>query len=233
MEKVQEIIQMLFIRDLETSPLETAIFLIVVFGFFAFLIITGALRKKREQLKTKKFLSDKWDSLCRIYELDEEEQNLLEDISGYLKNPEKKYLLLVNYQSFHDSLNAYAREHSVDKEVLDRITAKTKMGRTESLITEMPAQRRKNKRKSVDMPVYVAPIEHSQAHIEARMYDLSRGGCKIENPGKRFFQGDDIKISFKLGEKEFKNIPAEVVRTSSFAKVLHVSFGHVQVKEGK
>ncbi len=231
MEKVKEIIEMLFVRDLQTSPLETAVFLIVVLGFFGVLILTGILRKKSEQRKTARFLSDKWDSLCRIYELTDEEIALLEDISSYLKNPDKKYLLLANYQAFHDSLNAYARENTVDKELLDSITSKTKMGQTESLITEMPIQRRRSKRKTVNITAYLAPIEHTHAHLEAHMFDLSRGGCRIENPEKRFFQGDDIKISFKLGEKDFRNIPAEVVRTSSFGRILHVSFGHVHHTE--
>ncbi|MCF7913859.1 MAG: PilZ domain-containing protein [Spirochaetaceae bacterium] len=227
MEQVQEIIRMLFTRDLKTSPLETAIFLIVVLGFFAFLAVTGVIRRRKEQKRIRNFLNDKWDSLCRIYQLNADEIALLEDISAYLKNPEKKYLLLVNYQAFHDSLHAYSREHTLDKQLLESITAKTKMGKTEALMEELPVQRRKSTRKAVQVTGYVAPIEHSDAHIEARIYDLSRGGCKMENPNKRFFQGDDIKISFKLGEKEYRNIPAEVVRTSSFGKVLHVSFGHV------
>ena len=227
MEKVEEILRILFTRDLRTSPIETALFLGVVFGFFAFLVVAGVLRKKSEQRKARRFLTDKWDSLCRIYELSDEEIALLEDISRYLKNPDKKYLLLANYQAFHDSLNAYARENEVDKELLDGITKKTKMGQTENLIAEMPVQRRRSRRKSVNISAYIAPIEHREAHIKVQMYDLSRGGCKIENPEKRFFQGDDLKVSFKIGEKSFHNIPREVVRTSSFQKILHVSFGHV------
>ena len=227
MEQVQEIIKMLFTRDLQTSPLETALFLIVVFGFFAFLAAAGVVRRRKEQKRVRNFLSDKWDSLCRIYHLDDDETALLEEISAYLKNPEKKYLLLANYQAFHDSLQAYSREHTVDKQLLESIAAKTKMGKTEALMEELPVQRRKSTRKAVQLTGYVAPIEHSDAHIEARIFDLSRGGCKMENPNKRFFQGDDIKVSFKLGKKDYRNIPAEVVRTSSFGKVMHLSFGHV------
>src|SRR6056297_3732197 len=227
MKQVQEIIKMLFTRDLQTSPLETALFLSVVFGFFAFLAAAGVGRRRKEQKRVRNFLSDKWDSLCRIYHLDDDETALLEEISAYLKNPEKKYLLLANYQAFHDSLQAYSQEHTVDKQLLESIAAKTKMGKTEALMAELPVQRRKSTRKAVQITGYVAPIEHSDAHIEARIFDLSRGGCKMENPNKRFFQGDDIKISFKLGEKDYRNIPAEVVRTSSFGKILHASFGHV------
>ncbi len=227
MEKVQDIIRTLFMRDLRTSPLETAIFLGVIFGFFAFLIIAGILRRKSEQRKARNFLANKWDSLCRIYELSDEEIALLEDISRYLKNPEKKYLLLANYQAFYDSLTAYARENEVDKELLDSITHKTKMGQSETLLAEMPMQRRRSKRKPVQISAQIAPIEHREAHIEAQMYDLSRGGCKLENPDKRFFQGDDVKVSFTFGDRNYKNVPGEVVRTSSFQKILHISFGHV------
>ena len=114
MEQVQDIIRMLFTRDLQTSPLETTIFLIVVFGFFAFLAVAGVMRRGKEQKRVSHFLNDKWDSLCRIYQLNDDEIALLEEISAYLKNPEKKYLLLVNYQAFHDSLQAYSQEHTVD-----------------------------------------------------------------------------------------------------------------------
>ncbi len=227
MEKVQDILRTLFMRDLRTSPLETAIFLGVIFGFIAFLVIAGVLRKKSEQHKVSRFLENKWDSLCRIYELKDEEIALLEDIARYLDNPEKKYLLLANYQTFHDSLTAYARENEVDKELLDSITSKTKLGQTESLIEEMPVQRRRSRRRPVQITAYIAPIEHSQAHLAVRMHDLSRGGCRVDNPDKRFFQGDDVKVSFKIGDKNFQNVPGEVVRTSSFQKILHISFGHV------
>src|SRR6056297_3448249 len=160
MEQVQEIIRMLFTRDLKTSPLETAIFLIVVFGFFAFLAVAGVMRRRKEQKRTSNFLNDKWDSLCRIYQLNDDEIALLEDMSSYLKNPEKKYLLLANYQAFHDSLQAYSREHTVDKQLLESIAAKTKMGKTEALMAELPVQRRKSTRKTVQLIGYVAPIEH-------------------------------------------------------------------------
>ena len=227
MEKVQDILDILFTRDLATSPVETAIFLTVVFGFFLFLIVASIVRKKTEQRRTANFLRNKWDSLCRIYNLNEQERTFLEDVAAYLDNSDKKYLLLANYQAFHDALQAYSYENKIDKELLESITTKTKMGQTERLITELPLQRRKDKRRAVQITAFVAPIEHTTAHLPTRMYDISRGGCRLDNPDKRFMTGDDIKVTFTLKDKKFKDIPAEVVRTSSFGKVLHVAFGHV------
>src|SRR6056297_1838000 len=227
MEKVEDILRVWTSLDVHTSFTDIAIFLGILIGFFVILITAGVLQRKREQRRVSRALTNKWDTLCRIYELTDEEIALLKDISRYLKNPEKKYLLLANYQAFHDSLTAYGRENKIDSQLLDSITSKTKMGQTEKLVSELPPQRRKSRRKPVQLPAYVAAIDHYKAHIHTKMYDLSRGGCKIENPSKHFHQGDDIKISFEFREKNFENIPGEVVRTSSFGRVLHVSFGHV------
>lgn len=230
MEKVEDILRVWTTFDVNTSPSEIAVFFGILIGFFAILIIAWIVRKKSEQRRVSKALINKWDTLCRIYELTDKEIALLKDISRYLRNPEKKYLLLANYQAFHDTLTAYARENKIDSKLLDSITDKTKMGQTQKLISEMPPQRRRNRRKPVEISAYVAPIDHYKARIRTKMYDVSRGGCRIENPGRHFHQGDDIKISFKIGKKNFENIPGEIVRTGSFGRVLHVSFGHVSRK---
>ena len=186
MEKVEDILRMWTSFDVQTSSADIAIFLGILLGFFLILITAEVLRRRREQRRVSKALTNKWDTLCRIYELTDEEIALLKDISRYLKNPEKKYLLLANYQAFHDSLAAYGRENKIDTQLLDSITSKTKMGQTEKLVSEMPPQRRRSRRKPVHSPAYVAAIDHYKARIQTNIYDVSRGGCKIENPRKLF-----------------------------------------------
>src|SRR6056297_3453212 len=173
MEKVEDILRVWTSLDVHTSFTDIAIFLGILIGFFVILITAGVLQRRREQRRVSRALAEKWNTLCRIYELTDEEISLLRDISRYLKNPEKKYLLLANYQAFHDSLTAYGRENKIDTQLLDSITSKTKTGQTEKLFFEMPPQRRRNRRKPVQISAYVAPIDHYKAHIQTKMYDMS------------------------------------------------------------
>lgn len=227
MDKLVEIIRELFTRDLSTSPLETAIFLTVLFGFFALLVIANIARRKKESRLYQRRLEDKWDDLCEKYELTDEEKDYLEELSRYLNNPEKKYLLLSNYSVLKSTVEAHNGENEARQDIYDALLEKTGLEEKQPIDRKIPIQRRKNVRRQVDIAAKLAPIEHTTAHIAAKMLDLSSGGCKIENPGGRFNAGDDLKITFTFKGKTYKDIPCEVVRTGGAGrKSLHISFGH-------
>lgn len=84
--------------------------------------------------------------------------------------------------------------------------------------------RRKNIRKHLDIEAEICPIEYIVANRKARMFDISPGGCMIENTDKRFKPGDDLKLSFTLQKKIYRDIPAEVVRVGSANTILHLKF---------
>lgn len=230
MEQATEILKELFTRDLRTSPLETAIFLFVVFGFFGALVAANIIKRKKERAQYLARLEQKWESLCEKLKLDKEEISFLSELAAYLRFPEKRYLLLLDYNVFHNSLEAYSQDHSVDQAMLKRVAVKLQLTPSERVSTQIPVQRRKSVRKAVNIKAMLAPIEQSTAHIPAQMMDLSAGGCKIENPDRRFNAGDDLKITFSYNGKEYKNIPCEVVRTGAGSRSLHLSFGHVRRK---
>lgn len=226
MEKIVEIIRELFTRDLSTSPLETTIFLSVVFGFFALLIIANIARRKKERRLYLRRIEDKWDDLCEKHELTDEEKDYLEQVAQYLNNPEKKYLLLSNYTVLKNTVEAFNGENDAQQAIYDTLLEKTGLEEKQLMDRKIPLQRRKNVRRQVDIDAKLAPIEHTTAHIEAKMLDLSSGGCKIENPGGRFKIGDDLKITFTFKGKTYRDIPCEVVRTGAGQRSLHISFGH-------
>jgi hypothetical protein len=234
MEGLSEIIRELFKRDLRTSPLETAIFLGILFGFFAALVLANSVRRKKERLLYLQRLEKKWKDLCEKYSLTEEEKAYLEEVSSFLKNPEKKYLLLTDYKILSHTIEDFQRDKGREEareeenerklKLFESLMKKTGLDEKQETEERLPIQRRKNVRRQVDIDARLAPIEHETAHIEAKMLDLSSGGCRIENPGRRFQVGDDLKISFSFNGKDYKDIPCEVVRTGAGKKTLHISF---------
>lgn len=214
-------------RDLSTTPLETALFLFIIFGFFGLLIILYKLRKKKERRHLEEVREDKWQQLCRKYNLSDEEKTFLEELAVHLKMPEKKYLLLADGKTFHHALQVYTEDKRPDSALVKSITKKTGMREAKSIITAIPTQRRRNARIKVDIDAFIGSIEKETAHMRVHMFDLSKGGCRTENPMHKFNFGDDVKITFTYKDKKYKDIPAEVVRTSSGRKILHLSFGPV------
>ncbi len=226
MEELNRIIRELFMRDLKTSPVETALFFTVIFGFFGVLVVANRVRHRKEKRRYHERLKKKWEELCEKYQISEEDVDFLEELSLHLKYPEKKYLLLTDYNVLHDVLDSYGEDHEVDASVIERIEKKAGLREGLRVDQSIPIQRRKKLRKKVNISAKIAPIEQTAAHIETRMLDLSSGGCKIENPEKRFRAGDDLKITFDYEGKTYRNIPCEVVRTGAGQRTLHISFGH-------
>jgi len=228
MERTFEILKELFSRDLRTSPLETGIFLAVVFGFFGILVIANLMKRRKEKKHLERLHREKWDELCEKYNLTEQEISLLEEAAQYLKTPAKKYLLITDYQIFQNAMTELTDQAAPDTKLVSSILRKSGMTEHVQKTPPVQIQRRRSARRAVNISAKLAPIEHRTAHIEVRMFNLSAGGCKIENPDRRFKAGDDVKVSFKLQNKEYRDIPSEVVRTGAGARTLHISFGHVK-----
>jgi len=228
MEKFTQIIKELFVRDLRTSPMETGIFFSIVFGFFGILVIANYMKRRKEMKEIVLIQRQKWEHLCEKFKLTREEVSFLEKAASYLKAPEKKYLLLVDYQVLRNAFTVLSEHDETDDGLVASIYKKTGLQGTDKKTPSIPSQRRMSARRTVNITAKLAPIEHTAAHIEARMYNISAGGCKTENPDGRFRTGEDIKVSFIIHEKEYKNIPSEVVRTSKNGRILHISFGHVK-----
>ena len=88
-------------------------------------------------------------------------------------------------------------------------------------------QRRKYYRRKMKTAVYLKREESQERAVQAMLLDLGGGGASLENPEKKFIKGDDIRIYFHQGGKNWLPIEASVVRTSRRGGVLHLQFGHV------
>ena len=235
MERVIELVRELFVRDLKTSPLETAIFLTVVFGFFLLLVAANVVKRKKEQHEYLKLLQQKWDHFCKKFGLEAEEIEFAERLSRFLRFPEKKYLLLWDYSLLHQAAEKMAEQEQVNSTLLKSIEKKCALSPSKqpSWERDIPEglQRRKSPRKKVNIPVSLVDREDRNTHGNARIMDISTGGCRTSNPGGLFKAGDDLVLSFRYGKKDYRLVPGEVVRTSAKTKVLHIAFGHLPSKK--
>lgn len=225
-----DIVKNLFRRDLNATPLEIVLFFLIVFGFFGLLGLLYRVHQKKERKRLEQIREDKWNRLCAKYELSDRERIFLEELAQHLEMPEKKYLLMVDYNTFHYALQEYSKKERPEASLVAGIIKKTGLKKAEEVIREIPVQRRKSARISVDIPALLSPAEGDKdaEHLDAKLFDLSKGGCRTTNPEGRFAAGDDVKISFTYKGKRYSEIPAAVVRTSGKRKVLHLSFGHVK-----
>ncbi len=223
-----ETVERIFSHDLETTPVETAIFLFVIIGFFGLLVFFHRLQKKREQESIVRALEEKWERLCHTYNISGAERDFLEELAQYLEKPEKKYLLLAHGDVFHNTLREYSTQRRPDAEMIESIVKKTGIVKRADLFSPLPLQRRKHARKKVNVTVKLAPVEEESPPKSATMLNISRGGCMTTNPDFRFSPGDDLRLSFTIQGKRYTGIPGEVLRTSGGNKRLHIAFGHTK-----
>lgn len=216
-----------FRRDIGASDLEVALFLIIVFGFFGFLVLYYHLRRRKEKKRFEQEREEKWRRFTEKYGLSEDEKSFLEKLAGLLEEPSKKYLLIADHRTFHHALKKYGELNRVDGELLGSIIKKTGMRKPGEIVGDIPVQRRKNKRMKVELKGRISPSDR-ESEKEIMIIDLSRGGCRAENPGGRYVRGNDVRVSFTYNGKNYEKIPASVVRTSSGGSVIHLSFGHLR-----
>ena len=223
MEQLRDIFYNIFNRSLSNNPAETAAFFILLTGFFGSLVLINIYRTRKIKRKQIKSMENKWNVLCRRFELTNDEADFIEDLSSHMQTPEKKYLLLVNPHLFTNCLKHYSGELDAGN-MEEAIIRKTGLIPVSEQMKGIVTHRRKNYRKHIDIEAEICPIEYVVANRKTRMFDISHGGCMVENTDKRFKPGDDLKLSFTLEKKTYRDVPAEVVRVSSANKILHLKF---------
>jgi hypothetical protein len=228
-----ETLERLFTRDLQASTLEVIIFLLIIFGFFGLLVLLSRVQRRKEEEQIRRALEEKWERLCSKYGISDEERAFLEELARYLERPDKKYLLLAHGDVFHNALREYSAERRPDAELVKSIVNKTGIVERPGLLSPLPLQRRKHKRKKVRVTVKIAPIEEESPPKSATMLDISRGGCMTTNPDLFFQPGDDLRLSFTIQGKRYQGISGEVVRSSAGNRRLHIAFGHLKRSGGK
>lgn len=219
MEQLRDILYNIFNKSLANNPAETAAFFILIAGFFGGLALISIYRTRKIKGKQIKAMENKWDVLCKRFKLSHEEADFVEDLSAHMQSPEKKYLLLINPHLFTNCLKHYAGDYDAGY-MEEAIIRKTGLVPVSEQMKGIVTHRRMNSRRHIDIEAEICPIEYVVANRKTRMFDISHGGCMVENTDKRFKPGNDLKISFTLLEKTYRDIPVEVVRVSSMNKIL-------------
>ena len=78
---------------------------ISLFFFIFIIILISKIHKYKEKKKLKLILDKKYNNLIKQYSINPDEKEIIERLSKFLRSPEKKYLLLLNPNIFHSTLN--------------------------------------------------------------------------------------------------------------------------------
>ena len=230
MELITRIWRAIYQRSLSSSPLKVVIFFALILLFLLLLIYANRRRKIREQRLLNQAYREKWDYYTRRYEINSEEAEFLEKLARELKNPAKKYALLVDKHIFNAALKRHLSREPGGEEIARSIMLKAGLKPVSEEMKGIAVQRRRERRKSVDIEARVEGLEPGSRPYRARIYDVSSRGAAAENPEKVFSAGEDIRVSFDFNQKRYKNIPAEVVRLSTGGTRMHLSFEHLAFK---
>ncbi len=86
-----------------TTHIYLAIIFLAVFIFI--IILISKITKYKENKELKIILNKKYSSLIKELKISKGEKDIIERLSRFLRKPEKKYLLLLNPNVFHSTLN--------------------------------------------------------------------------------------------------------------------------------
>ena len=92
-------------KGLAGSTYQIILGLVTLFIFIFIIIMISKIHKYKEKKELKIILDKKYNNLIKQYSITTNEKGIIERLSKYLRNPEKKYLLLLNPNIFHFTLN--------------------------------------------------------------------------------------------------------------------------------
>jgi hypothetical protein len=91
-------------------------------------------------------------------------------------------------------------------------------------------QRRKYRRREVELPVEVMIPGISSKPLKTKTFDISIGGAAIKNPRKKIGTGTRVDCTVDSDGAAPITVPGTALRTSRRGKIVHVSFGPVDEK---
>lgn len=91
-------------------------------------------------------------------------------------------------------------------------------------------QRRKYRRRMVELPTEIMVPGVSQKAIRTKTFDISIGGAAVKNPRKKIGIGTRVDCTIDADGATPITVPGTALRTSKRGKIVHVSFGPVDEK---
>ncbi len=92
-------------------------------------------------------------------------------------------------------------------------------------------QRRKYRRRKVQLPVELSLRALDDKPLTSKTVDLSAGGAAVRNPKKRYVTGSELEVVINPSSGSPLTIPATVVRSSKRNKVIHLKFGRLDEQQ--
>jgi hypothetical protein len=121
----------------DKTPTEVLIFIFLLSGFLIIFLVAFIILRSVEKYRLNKTLARKYQRYVSVFRFTAGEKNVIERMAGFLKNKNKKYLLLLNPKTFSAALRLLEHEINVKEEVVSAL--KTKLGfdkaRPHSVIT--------------------------------------------------------------------------------------------------
>ena len=88
-------------RGFERSTLEIVLVVVSLFVFIALLIIIHRLQRRKIRIRQRRMAEERYRQIADSKSLTPSEEDLVARMARYLKEPEKKYLILVNQPTFN------------------------------------------------------------------------------------------------------------------------------------
>lgn len=92
-------------------------------------------------------------------------------------------------------------------------------------------QRRKYRRRKVQVPVELSLRAINDRALTSKTVDLSVGGAAVRNPKKRYVTGSEVELALSTPGGTPMVLPAMVVRTSRRGKLLHLRFSKLDDRQ--
>lgn len=89
-------------------------------------------------------------------------------------------------------------------------------------------QRRKYRRRRVQLPVELSLRALDDKPLETKTVDLSVGGAAVKNPKKRYVTGSELEVVLNPASGSPMTLPATVVRSSKRNRIIHLRFGRLE-----
>ncbi len=100
-------------RGFERSPLEIILVIVSVLAFIALLIIAYRIQRRRIRRQQRTITDRRYRELVEKRSLIPSEENLIKKMARFLKDPEKKYLILISQPTFNFCAAKLRKKESV------------------------------------------------------------------------------------------------------------------------
>ncbi len=111
-------------RGFERSPIEIILVIVAVLAFLALLITAYTIQRRRVRRQRRRLADKRYKELAEKRGLVPSEHDLVDRLARFLKEPEKKYLILINQPTFNYCAAKLKSRHSTSDSALAELRHK-------------------------------------------------------------------------------------------------------------